>query len=156
MIEAVKTQINMISIVNTFDASCSVPVTPYSFEPEYSTNEQSSESDSEECDSSPEDDERLRSLEWCTCTKYDRVTLISPRECLCCLEIPPAALLVEMSNQALDQQENPFVRRCIAEHWDFNDVCLSKAVLRTALLRLKHSVQGLDNFSNLPRELPNK
>ena len=52
-------------------------ITPYSFEPEYSTSEESPDStDEDESENIDEERiERLVSLEWCTCENCDTETL---------------------------------------------------------------------------------
>ena len=121
-------------------------ITPYSFEPEYSTSEESPDSTDED-ESENIDEERigrLVSLEWCKCENCDTETLNHPRECLCCKEVPEASALADFNSQPI---------KCIIQHDDFEAVCLTRAVLKTTLVRIKHLVQGMDNFNVLPTEL---
>ena len=110
------------------------------FEPEYSSNEESSNS-SDENESSNSNEERigrLGTLEWCKCENCSTTTLNHPRECLCCRETPEASALT-------------YSMKCIIQHDDFEAVCLTRAVLKTTLVRIKHLVQGMENFNVLPQ-----
>jgi len=65
-------------------------VNPYSFEPEYGSDEVSSTSSDEDDgqdDTAEERIGRLVSLHWCICENCDMGTLNHPRECLCCREV---------------------------------------------------------------------
>ena len=121
-------------------------VTPYSFEPEYEEGEESSDSSAGECSDGSGEElvGRLVTLDWCKCSYCTTSTLNHPRECLCCREVAEASALADFNCKPIS---------CIVQHDDFRAVCLTRAVLKTSLARIKHLVQGMD-FS--AAELPNE
>ena len=125
-------------------------VNPYSFEPEYGSDEASSTSSDEDDEQDDRAEERIRrlvSLEWCICENCDTGTLNHPRECLCCREVSEVSALADFNSQPISW---------IIHHDDFAAVCLTRAVLKTTLVRIKHLVQGMDSFNVLPGDLPNE
>ena len=80
---AVTARIDMASAEEFF-------VNPYSFEPEYGSDEArstSSDEDDGQHDRAEERIGRLISLHWCIGENCDTGTLNYPRECLCCGEV---------------------------------------------------------------------
>lgn len=139
----VTARINMASAEEFF-------VNPYSFEPEYGSDEVSSTSSDEDDGQDDRAEERigrLVSLDWCICENCDTGTLNHPRECLCCREVSEVSALADFNSQPIS---------CIIHHDDFAAVCLTRAVLKTTLVRIKHLVQGMDSFNVLPADLPNE
>ena len=125
-------------------------VNPYSFEPEYGSDEASSTSSDEDDgkdDSAEERIGRLVGLEWCICENCNTGMLNHPRECLCCREVSEVSALADFISQPIS---------CITHHDDFAAVCLMRAVLKTTIVRIKHLVQGMDSFNVLPSDLPNE
>ena len=103
-------------------------VNPYSFEPEYGSDEASSTSSDEDDGQDDSDEERigrLHGLEWCICENCDTGTLNRPRECLCCREVSEVSALADFISQPIS---------CITHHNDFAAVCLMRAVLKTTLV----------------------
>ncbi|KAL9972501.1 hypothetical protein ACROYT_G018816 [Oculina patagonica] len=87
---------------------------PYRFEPERVPDEsQASDDDNEES-------ERLLNLFWCICWRCELTA--TERESICCREVP--------------ETENKFEEGmcCVTEHEEFTVVCLTRAVLRTAIV----------------------
>ena len=121
-------------------------VTPYSFEPEYEKGEGSSNlTTGKYSDGSGEDIVgRLATLDWCKCSNCTTTTLNHPRECLCCRKVAEASALADFNSKPIS---------CIVEHNDFRAVCLTRAVLKTTLVRIKNLVQGMDlSAAELPSE----
>ena len=116
----------------TFTGEC---VVPYSFEPEYSDDKARSDSQPE-TESDSESSCELQSLDWCECENCDNAKLTYRRECVCCREIPVVRALLGIG--LCDKDE----LNCVVHNYDFANVCLNRVVLRTVLLRLKHSSQG--------------
>ena len=68
---------------------------PYSFEPEYGSDEASStfsDEDDGQGDRAKERIGRLVSLDWCICKNCDAGTLNQPRECLCCRKMSEVSM----------------------------------------------------------------
>ena len=120
-------------------------VEPFSFEPEYSSDNHS-ESSSDEVQSGEDTSNRLSTTNWCQCAKCSTSTLKKEIECVCCRQIENVAVL----------SGNFEHLNCITDHFDFEAVCLNETVLRTVLIRLKHSSQGKCDFKNLQRVLANE
>ena len=122
-------------------------VTPYSFKPEYKEGEESSDSSAGECSDGSGEElvGRLVTLDWCKYSYCTASTLNHPRECVCCREVAETSTLADLLNS------EPI--SCIVQHDDFRAFCLTRAVLKTSLARIKHLVQGMD-FS--AAELPNE
>ena len=122
----------------------------YAFEPEY-TPEELEALDREQNDGCRhqreqerrgEPDERLRRLDWCSCSNCSLMP--TRKECLCCKEME----LLEPFITNLDLT-------CFITHVDFAAVCLDKSVLKTSLAALKefkNRVQRVDipNQNDIP------
>ena len=111
----------MLSMTKTFN--------PYMYEPERDVSTCSDESDmsgfdkseSEEC---PEDNVRVRNLDWCKCGNC----LVGKRviDCLCCFEVHPL-------NSEFDTENIS----CIIQPKEFEMLCTSEIVLKNVLTGLQ-------------------
>ena len=74
---------------------------------------------------------------------------VSAKNVFCCREIPAVRAL--LGNEFCDSKDET---SCVVHHYDFANVCFNEVhvVLRTVLLRLKHSSEGRENFANRPQD----
>ncbi|XP_061166281.1 uncharacterized protein LOC133175181 [Saccostrea echinata] len=104
------------SFEETIDEMTNLGTQPYLFEPEASTDEESTAASPPEATNQ----DRLGNNDWCTCGRCPPVTSIA--ESVCCQEIP----------QVMAVLEGDPGKPCIIEHTGFQPVCLHPSVLRTA------------------------